>query len=163
MTRRLGCGVGVAIFLLHGTNGAHGQSVIHVDKQATGPVHDGSGWCEAYTELSEALDAAVAGDTVLVADGTYKPDPAGLDDPRDATFELISGVRIEGGYAGCGAPDPDARDVELFETILSGDLDSNDVYVSDPCDLLTEPTRAENSYHVVTGSGTNASTILDGF
>jgi predicted outer membrane repeat protein len=44
---------------------------------------------------------------------------------------------------------------------LSGDLDSNDIDVSDPCDLPTEPTRAENSYHVVTAIRKDA--VLDGF
>jgi len=31
-----------------------------------------------------------------------------------------------GGYAGLGEKNPDARDVKLFETILSGDLLGND-------------------------------------
>ena len=68
-----------------------------------------------------------------------------------------------GGYAGFGELDPNERDIKLYETILSGDLDGNDVQVNDPCDLLDEPTRAENSYHVVTGSGTEQNAVLDGF
>jgi hypothetical protein len=70
-------------------------------------------------------------------------------------------VTINGGYAGFGQPDPNVRDFELYESILSGDLDGNDVHVNDPCDLLTEPTRAENSYHVVTANRTDGE--LDGF
>ncbi len=42
---------------------------------------------------------------------------------------------------------------------MSGD----DIEVAEPCDLLTEPTRAENSYHVVTASGADATAVLDGF
>ncbi len=38
----------------------------------------------------------------------------------------------------------------------------NDIEVSDPSKLLEETTRAENSYHVVTGSGTDNTAILDG-
>ncbi|MBA7645390.1 hypothetical protein ES703_53146 [subsurface metagenome] len=72
-------------------------------------------------------------------------------------------MTLYGGYAGFGAPDPNARNVELYETILSGDLDGNDVPVNDPCDLVNEPTRSENSYHVLTGSGTDATAVLDGF
>ncbi len=50
-----------------------------------------------------------------------------------------------------------------YETILSGDLEGNDIEATDARDLLTEPTRSENSYHVVTGSGTNNAAVLDGF
>ena len=68
---------------------------------------------------------------------------------------LKNGVTIEGGYAGCGAPDPDVRDTGTSESILSGDLASDDG--PDFAD------NDENSYHVVSGSGTEASAILDGF
>jgi len=50
-----------------------------------------------------------------------------------------------------------------YKTILSGDLLGNDAVVDDPCDLLNEPNRAENSYHVVYGSEVDSSSILDGF
>ena len=128
----LACGAGLlASAGLNLAGAAGGQPIVYVDQDASGPVHDGTSWCQAYLSLSEAIDAAVEGDTVRVADGIYKPDPAGLEDPRDATFELISGVRIEGGYAGCGAVDPDARDTVLFETILNGDLYGDDVPPAD--------------------------------
>ena len=137
--------------------GARAQGdIIYVDGLATGPTHDGSAWCEAYLELYDALAVAGSGDTIRVADGIYKPTSGTA---RTATFQLLTGVTLEGGYAGCGAPDPDARDVALYETILSGDLDAND----DPGDFPEGPTFAENSYHVVTGSGTGATAVLDGF
>ena len=82
---------------------------------------------------------------------------------RTATFQLKNGVTIKGGYAGFGEPDPNARDIVLYETALTGDLASNDRAVNDPCDLLDDPCRAENSYHVVTGSGTDKTAVLDGF
>ena len=61
---------------------------------------------------------------------SWRPDrssatPDGSGD-RDATFELVSGVALRGGYAGFGAPDPDVRDIARFQTILSGDLAGND-------------------------------------
>jgi len=41
---------------------------------------------------------------------------------RGATFQLINGVVIKGGYAGAGEHDPDARYIDLYKTVLSGDL-----------------------------------------
>ena len=74
---------------------------------------------------------------------------------RFATFELKNGVAIKAGYAGFGEPDPNARDTEVYETFLSGDLLGND-----GTDFANN---YENSYHVVTGSGTNDTAVLDGF
>jgi probable HAF family extracellular repeat protein len=141
---------------------------VFVDVDAIGG-NDGTSWANAYNYLQDALadPCALSAGQIWVADGTYTPD-SNTSDPngtgeRTATFQLISGVTIEGGYAGYGAPYPNARDIQLYETILSGDLDANDVDVNDPCDLPTEPTRGENSYHVVTASGTEPNAVLDGF
>jgi parallel beta-helix repeat protein len=74
---------------------------------------------------------------------------------RIATFQLKNGVAIKGGYAGGSESNPDVRDINLYKTILSGDLNGDD-----------GPNFAnhyENSYHVVTGSGTNETAVLDGF
>ncbi|MBN2455383.1 MAG: right-handed parallel beta-helix repeat-containing protein [Sedimentisphaerales bacterium] len=66
-------------------------------------------------------------------------------------------------YASFGAPEPNVRDVKLYETTLSGDLAGNDINVNDPCVLANDPNRAENAYHVVTTSNTAQTAILDGF
>ncbi|MBC8217537.1 MAG: hypothetical protein H8E73_03655, partial [Planctomycetes bacterium] len=142
------------------------QEVKYVDADAAGD-NDGSSWEDAFNCLQDALSAASLGDEIRVAQGVYRPDedtdnPAGTGD-REATFKPKLGVSVKGGYAGCGEPEPDERDIETYETILSGDLDGNDIEVADPCDLLTEPTRSENSYHVVTGSGIDETAVLDGF
>jgi len=146
---------------------------IYVDDDAAG-TNDGSSWANAYVYLQDALADANSADKpmeIRVAQGMYKPDQGLVAVPefdwefdwRKITFRLINGVTLKGGYAGFGKPDPDARDMDLYETILSGDLNSDDEEVADPCDLLAEPTRAENSYHVVTGSGTDETAMLDGF
>lgn len=142
---------------------------IYVDADATGGANNGTNWENAYLYLPDALDdpCLVSGGEILVAAGTYRPDedtanPGGSGD-RKMAFRLKDGVTIKGGYAGFGEPNPDARDVELYKTILSGDLDANDVQVSDPYDLQDEPTRADNSYHVVIGSGTESTAVIDGF
>ena len=139
------------------------QRIIYVDDSATGS-DDGTSWMDAFTDLQDALTVAAAYprfDEIRVAQGIYTPTEQPGD--REVSFQLIGGVAIRGGYAGFGAPDPNERDIGLYETVLSGDLNGNDVDVNDPLDLLDEPTRAENSYHVVTGNSTDPNTILDGF
>ncbi|MHC4864383.1 MAG: choice-of-anchor Q domain-containing protein [Planctomycetota bacterium] len=146
--------------------GAANAKTIYVDADAAGSG-TGTNWANAYPYLQDALaDANTSAEPVeiRVARGTYKPDEgAGVTDgDREATFELFNGVTIEGGYAGYGELDPNARDTVAYESILSGDLDGNDVYVSNPADLRDEPTRGENSYHVVVGGNTDESAIMDG-
>ena len=145
--------------------------VIYVGDNAIG-ANTGTSWADAYPCLQNALADAAPGDEIRVAHGIYQPDRRFIrgrftrieaSGDRTATFQLISGVVIKGAYAGFGEPDPNGRNVELYETILSGDLNGNDVQVADPCDLPIAPTRAENSYHVVTGKGTDESAVLDGF
>ncbi|MHC4745536.1 MAG: hypothetical protein ACYS8Z_26780, partial [Planctomycetota bacterium] len=142
------------------------QEIKYVDADATG-ANDGSSWNDAFNYLRDALSAAREGDEIRVAQGIYKPDedtdnPAGTGD-REAAFKLKSGVTLKGGYAGFGEPDPDRRDIAAHQTILSGDLAGNDIEVSDPCDLLNEPTRSENSYHVVSNSNIDETAVIDGF
>jgi hypothetical protein len=146
--------------------------IIYVDDDTTG-ANDGSSWENAYIYLQDAMADANSAEKpveIRVAQGIYKPDQGAYQTPgdREATFRLINGVTLIGGYAGLGGPDPNTRDVELYETILSGDLNGNDVQVdivevADLEDLESESTRMENSYHVITGSGTDDSAGLDGF
>lgn len=120
------------------------QSTIYVDRNATG-VQNGASWCTAYRTLSAALAAAAPGDTFLMADGVYAPDPTGLTDPRDATFFLPADAQVGGGLAGCGAPDPDDLDPMAHPTILSGDLNGDDGPDSTAI--------GDNCRHVVRASG----------
>ncbi len=139
---------------------ARAGGVLYVDDDA--PLGgDGTSWDTAYRFLQDALEDASGGGIteVRVGQGTYKPDrdeanPDGTGD-RAATVQLLNGVAIMGGYAGIGAKDPDARDIELFKTSLSGDLLGND----EP-DFVNND---ENSFHVVTGSGTDGTVLLEGF
>ena len=146
-----------------------GARIIYVDADANG-ANDGSSWANAYNHLQDALaDANSHPDVneIRVGQGIYKPDQNSVDPngngDRTATFQLVDSVALRGGYGGLGAPEPNIRDIELYETILSGDLGENDVDIAEPCDLLFDPTRGENSYHVVTAVGINNTSVLDGF
>jgi predicted outer membrane repeat protein len=131
--------------------------VFYVDADATDSVHNGMNWCAAFQYLNDALGVADAGDTIRVANGTYRPDQGlgqSLGD-RSSSFRLVAGVTLEGGYAGCGAPDPNERSVVANETVLSGDLSGND-----------QPKffhRSDNCYHVLIGDVVDPSAVLDGF
>jgi len=130
-------------------------TIIYVDKNACG-VSDGRNWSDAFTELRDALGVAVDYpqiEEVRVAQGVYTP--TGVDGRSQATFQLMNGVTIKGGYAGVTEADPNAHDVNGYETILSGDLNGND----GPGFSYNE----ENSDHVVTADGTEPNAVLDGF
>jgi len=132
--------------------------VIYVDDSAIG-ANDGTSWTDAYNYLQDALaDANTASKPVeiCVAQGIYTPDQGVVvtrGDPH-AEFQLINSVSVLGGFAGVGATEPDARYIEAYKTILSGDLAGDDAG--------DEPTRAENSSSVVSGSDTNETAVLDG-
>jgi len=140
---------------------------IFVDAAATG-IDDGSSWTDAYPNLQDALTHASTAEKpveVRVAQGVYKPDLGAnqIRGDRDSAFELMSGVTLRGGYGGSSEPHPDFRDINRYETILSGDLAGDDVANDRPSNLKGEPTRAENSYHVVVASDTDRSAVIDGF
>ena len=145
----------MSLFLLAIVSTA-GAEIIYVDVDAS-TGGNGQSWATAYKYLQDALADANSNpyvNEIWVAEGTYKPDansadPNGSGD-REATFQLLNGVGIYGGYAGVGAGEPNERDIEAYETILSGDIG-------------TPGDSSDNSYHVVVGSGTNATAVLDGF
>jgi hypothetical protein len=129
------------------------SNICYVDADATGN-NDGSSWSDAFNYLQDALAQATSGWEIHVAEGTYKPDakssnPSGTGD-RTATFQLVNGVILKGGYAGAGTPDPNARDVDTYQTVLSGDIG-------------IDSGNSDNCYHVVTSSGCDLYTVLDGF
>lgn len=91
--------VGMFVF----SDAAGADSILYVDHDAPGPVHDGSSWCQAFLDLQEALAAAEGSGgeitEIRVADGTYTP--AGPNGDREATFQLLNGLALLGGFAGC--------------------------------------------------------------
>jgi hypothetical protein len=94
---------------------------VDVDAPVSG---SGNAWCDAFTDLQDALAIAQAGDEIRIAAGTYTPDQGTGD--FLISFEIPNGVMLQGGYAGCGAGDPDERDPIANPTILSGDLNGDD-------------------------------------
>jgi len=142
------------------------SKIIYVDDDAAG-ANDGTSWENAYTFLQDALADANSAEKpteIRVAQGFYKPDQGAnqTQGDRKATFQLINGTILKGGYAGFGHTDPNTRDIELYKTILNGDLADNDVPIDDPNFLLDDPSRTDNCIRVVTATNASPNTILEG-
>ncbi|MBE7530210.1 MAG: hypothetical protein HND44_24630 [Chloroflexi bacterium] len=128
----------------------------YVDATAMG-ANNGDTWADAYPDLTAALSDSNCTE-IWVAAGVYQPGAARTD-----SFVLADGVAVYGGFAGVETALVE-RDWKTNVTILSGDIDNNDVNADG--NHIAESTAdivGDNSYHVVIGSGTNNSAILDGF
>jgi len=153
----------------------------YVDKDAVG-ASNGASWTDAFVSLQDALDcvrAAACDNQIWVAAGVYYPDEGATviaDDPA-ASFYLIEGAALYGGFDGVGAGGVGGTQEGLLterlyhvnKTILSGDLQQDD---SDPNNngiiSFASHIVGTNSEHVVyvnaSGLGTfTSATILDGF
>jgi hypothetical protein len=143
-----------------------GRLVYYVDGRARG-TYDGSSWTNAFNDIRSALKAArgMGRAEIRVAEGIYRPDegPGGSSDQSHPSFELMEDVTLKGGYGGLGSSNPNQRDVLGYESILSGDLDGNDEPSVIRHRQADDPSRRENSYHVVTATDTDKTAVLDGF
>gem|GEM_PF-3627993 len=140
------------------------ENVIYVKWDASG-LNNGTSWTNAYTSLQAALAAAEAA-VNLASNPPVKPDiwVAASPNPTDyykpsvpsgraATFTLKNNVSVYGGFAGTEEPATFRladRDFTTKQTVLSGDIG-------------TPGSNADNCYHVVTGSNTDSTALLDGF
>ncbi len=127
-----------------------------VDSRAPG-ANDGRSWQNAFRDLQTALEVVRMTPRegqlkILVARGVYRPAEARSCD-RSTAFLLCSGVGVYGGYAGWGAPDPNARDAAAYETVLSGDINGDDA----------SQHSSDNVYSVVIAVSAEPGTVLDGF
>lgn len=127
---------------------ARAAALCYVNASASG-ANNGASWTDAYIDLQSAI-ADNSCIQIWVAAGTYKPTP-GSD--RTASFALRSGLAIYGGFAGTETLQYQ-RNPDTNVTILSGDLAGDDSGFTN---------NGENSYHVLIGSVTTYSAVLDGF
>ncbi len=127
---------------------------VFVKSDAVG-ANNGTSWADAYNDLGMALGNAPAGAQIWVAKGNYKP--GGAAPTITDFFTLPHDLELYGGFAGTESMLGD-RDVDLNETILSGDHNEDDL----PNDYTTN--RTDNAQHIMwlTDTITNA-TIIDGF
>ena len=117
----------------------------YVDPTAFGQ-NNGQNWYDAFTNLHDALALAVKGDEIWVAQGIYRPSSS---NDRDAHFELLSGVRLLGGFAGTEM-DVTERNIEAHPSFLDGDIGT-----------LGDTT--DNSYNLLYLYRPDSTTFVDGF
>jgi len=141
----------------YATCAATAQNVWRVDADAVG-ADNGTTWIDAFPDLQDALAAAGAGDEIWVAEGLYTPS----DWDATASYFLESGVGLYGGFAGTESS-RDERDWRAHETILSGDIGRDDVVGSGSYWYGNWQRNTANVGHVLVGSGTDETAVLDGF
>jgi len=127
------------------------------------PTAQGSGDCSSWANacaLQTALAQAASGDEIWVKAGVHYPGAAG---ERTATFTLKNGVALYGGFAGTETQ-RDQRDWQANKTILSGDIDRNDINTDGNFIAETwNDIQGNNAYHVVTAEDAVNAAVLDGF
>jgi hypothetical protein len=127
--------------------------VRRVDANLFTGSNNGSSWSDAFfgpNGLQSALAVSSSGDQIWCAEGTYVP-TSGTS--RAVSIVLKNGVEIYGGFDGTESALDQRPAHGVAPSVLSGDLAGNDGGGS----------MNENSYHVLKGTGTNASAVLDGF
>ena len=117
----------------------------YVDPTAFGQ-NNGQSWYDAFINLHDALALAVKGDEIWVAQGIYRPSS---NNDRDAHFELLSGVRLLGGFAGTEM-DISERNIEAHPSFLDGDIG-------------TPGDSTDNSYNLLYLYRPDITTLVDGF
>jgi hypothetical protein len=139
------------------TSSCPADGIAHVSPQSSEPG-DGETWDSAYRNLQDALVIEENCEIWVVA-GVYKPSRSNYD--LD-TFRLGNGHVIYGGFAG-GETERNQRDWVSNFTVLSGDIDNNDVTDEHGIVTNSDDVAGRNSETVVRSSSTVSSAILDGF
>ena len=100
----------------------YAANVIRVTPDGFTNPECGLDWANPCT-LPGALGKAMAGDEIWVMAGRYHPGVAGA---VEATFLIPAGVALYGGFSGTELQ-REERDWIAHPTILSGDIDENDL------------------------------------
>jgi hypothetical protein len=165
-------GLSLIILFLGGiANGYSAQAplainIIYVDDDNVSGTANGVSWTTAYTNVQDALAAAVSGNEIWVAQGVYYPDEGlgQINDDYYSHFELKNGVALYGGFdPDFGVVDFIDRDWEVYPTVLSGDLGQNDTTDANGVVTTTESIVNWNALQVVYGIGVTETVVLDGF
>jgi len=120
-------------------------SIYFVDQDASG-LNNGTTWTDAYTDLHEALNNAIEGQQIWVANGTYF---SSSFNNRSESFVLKNNIPVYGGFAG-GETSLEERDWFNNVSDLSGNIGSQFL-------------ATDNAYHVLFANDATGSFLIDGF
>ncbi len=123
------------------------NTVIYVDSAAIG-TNTGCSWTDAFNSLQDAILNSDAGDSILVAKGTYYPDVYnGLDhNDRFRSFNIPDSVTVLGGFPNGGG----TRNSMINKTVMCGEIQQDN-------------DSTNNTYHVVKTEFVSPVTHVDGF
>ncbi len=134
----------IGVLLLQGLWVASAPAAVrYVNQFATG-ANDGTDWANAYTNLQTALGAALGGDSIWVAQGSYYPASTNFN----AAFTLPANVQLVGGFAGVETAASQAN-WRRHRTVLDGDIQRDG--------LMTNNTRRLVRAYFATNA------VIDGF
>jgi predicted outer membrane repeat protein len=129
---------------------------VFVDIDATGTA-DGTSWENAFTDLQDAIEVTPNGGIIWVAEGIYFPrTPTNWPSSIEKTFYINRHIKLFGGFQG-NETVLEERDWETHQTILSGDLNQDDI----PQDF--ESNRSDNVINVMRFEEVSDYAELDGF
>lgn len=153
------------------------QTIRYVKEGGSGSKN-GLSWTNASDDLQAMINSSAVNpsdpslsDVVYVARGTYLPTVklAAIEQvtnqpttDRDKSFTLKPRIKIYGGFAGIDGETLVSRNFSVNKTILSGDIDKNDVINSNGVISGNE----NNAYHVLviaSDLGIYNNTQVDGF
>lgn len=141
-------------------NNSFSQTTYFVDASLPDDSGDGTSWATATRNLQPALDAAIVGDEIRVAYGTYFPteSPDGNDtEPRDRAFHFNRNITLLGSFN----PATNTQDLSN-PSILSGDFNTDDV-VTGLGESLSITGNTENAFHVLITANLTDATTINGF
>lgn len=134
--------------------GSVAAQLLYVDVDATG-ANNGTSWADAFNTLEDAIAAGTfsQGEEIWIAEGTYTPHAS----DRSVYWDIPTGMKLYGGFNGTESLRSE-RDPSTHIVYLSGDLNGDD----NTTILESEPTRADNSYHLFGALGSIADVEIDG-
>ena len=136
------------IFLLLSLFCLNANAAIRYVSPAGAGLMNGTSWADAFpgTSLQAAINASAPGDEVWVMNGTYFTTNTAN---RNIYFNMVNGVSVYGSFNGTETLLSQRSFSCGFTSVLSAEIGAAGI--------------ADNSYHVISNSSLNNTSILDGF